>query len=460
MKVCVVGSGYVGLVTAACIADMGHRVVCVDIDAGKVACLSRGEVPIHEPGLHELMATGLADGRLRFSADWQDVPLADSVVFIAVGTPARPDGSADLSQVMAVADELGRRIAGYCVVVVKSTVPVGTGEQVQARIDRGLAVRGARIDYDVASNPEFLKEGAAINDFMRPDRVVIGTGSERARQVMADLYAPFVRNHPRVMFMGVRDAEMTKYASNAMLATKISFINEIAAICEKVGVDVEQVRLGMGADQRIGHHFIYPGCGYGGSCFPKDVRALAFLAQEAGVEPLLLSAVDRRNDVQKHSLFAKLAARWGQDMGGRRVAVWGLSFKPGTDDVREAPALALVQDLCRAGATVCAYDPVAMESARRALPAGLAEEGQLHFAPSQYAALDGADALVLVTEWKAFRRPDFAEVRRRMRGNLVIDGRNQYVIADVLAHGFEYEGIGRKGQDTGGHRAGAGPDGS
>lgn len=443
MNIAVIGTGYVGLVTGACFAEMGHHVTCVDIDAAKVAGLRRGELPIYEPGLQPIVMRSVAEGRLSFTASLADALAPARVVFIAVGTPPGEDGSADLSHVLAVAREIGRHLDGYRVIVTKSTVPVGTAERVRAAIAAELAARGVQIDCDVASNPEFLKEGAAVEDFMKPDRIVIGTDSERAREVMRELYQDFSRNHDRILFMGLRDAEMTKYAGNSMLATKISFMNEIANLCDLLGVDVEKVRLGIGADSRIGYSFIYPGCGYGGSCFPKDVRALIHTAGQHDYRPLLLEAVHQRNEAQKHVLFAKIAARFGSDLSGLTFAVWGLAFKPGTDDLREAPAVVLLHELIGAGARVRAYDPEAMEAARRELPQAWFSDGRLTLVRHQYEALEGADALALVTEWKPFRHPDFTAMKGLLKAPVIFDGRNQYDPQALRRDGFTYIAIGR-----------------
>jgi len=413
MNLTVVGTGYVGLVTGACFAEMGNVVTCVDIDVDKIGSLRAGRVPIYEPGLQPIVLRNADEGRLRFATSLDDSLAAAQVVFIAVGTPPGEDGSADLSHVLGVAREIGARLDHYAVVVTKSTVPVGTADQVRMAIDAELRRRGLQVEFDVVSNPEFLKEGAAVEDFMKPDRIVVGTDSSRAREVMRELYKDFSRNHDRILFMGIRDAEMTKYVSNAMLATKISFMNEVANLCDLVGVDVENVRLGIGADSRIGYAFIYPGCGYGGSCFPKDVRALIHTAAQNGYQPLLLQSVHRRNEQQKQVLFDKIAAHFSGDLEGRSFAVWGLSFKPGTDDLREAPSVVLLEALLAAGATVRAYDPEAMDAARRELPQEWFENGRLVLCRHQYEALDGVDALVLVTEWKPFRHPDF----RAMKAN-------------------------------------------
>ncbi|WP_142804460.1 UDP-glucose/GDP-mannose dehydrogenase family protein [Tepidiphilus sp. J10] len=443
MDLCVIGTGYVGLVTGACFAEMGNEVWCVDVDAAKIEGLKAGKLPIYEPGLEEIVERNHQEGRLRFTTDLGEAMAECDVLFIAVGTPPLEDGSADLQHVLTVARDIGRRLSRYSVIVDKSTVPVGTAERVRRAIQEELDARGVSISFDVVSNPEFLKEGAAVEDFMRPDRIIVGTDSEAARERMAELYAPFNRSHQRVIYMGVRDAEMTKYAANAMLATKISFMNEIAALCERYGVDVENVRLGIGSDHRIGYHFIYPGCGYGGSCFPKDVKALIAMAQAAGVEPEVLTAVEDRNAKQKRVLEEKIVARFGEDLGGRTFGVWGLAFKPGTDDMREAPSIPLVEGLIGRGAKVCAYDPVAMDNARRVFPAQWFDEGRLVFARHQYDALEGADAMVLVTEWKPFRHPDFAAIKRLLKTPVIFDGRNQYDPQQLQRLGIAYVGIGR-----------------
>lgn len=444
MEIAVVGTGYVGLVTGTCFAEMGHTVTCVDIDARKIEGLKKGVLPIYEPGLGEMVERNFKEGRLRFTTSLQDAAQGANVFFIAVGTPPGEDGSADLQYVLAVARELGQYMtADYNVVVDKSTVPVGTADKVHATIQQALDQRGGHISFDVVSNPEFLKEGAAIDDFMRPDRVVIGADTDRAAKVMHDLYAPFMRNHEVILTMGVREAEMTKYTANAMLATKISFMNEIAALCERLDVDVEQVRLGIGSDRRIGYHFIYPGCGYGGSCFPKDVKALLRMAQENGLDAWLLDAVERRNDRQKRRLAEKIFSRFGNDLSGQTFALWGLAFKPGTDDMREAPSLVLIEQLIAAGATVHAHDPVAITTASREMRQDWIDSGRIHFFEHQYDALEGADALVLVTEWKPFRNPDFQRIKQALKQPVIIDGRNQYDPAQMVELGIEYFGIGR-----------------
>lgn len=443
MNLTVIGTGYVGLVTGACFAEMGNNVTCVDVDADKIMRLKEGIIPIYEPGLESLVANNAREGRLHFTTSLAEAMADSNVFFIAVGTPPGADGSADLQHVLAVAREIGENLRDYGVVVDKSTVPVGTADRVRAAIREELSRRNADIPFDVASNPEFLKEGAAVSDFMRPDRIVVGTESDRARELLRELYAPFNRNHERTIFMGVRDAEMTKYAANAMLATKISFINEVANLCDCLGVDVENVRRGIGADSRIGYSFIYPGCGYGGSCFPKDVRALIRMAEDADLDPEVLRAVHARNEAQKHVLFTKVCSRFGDDLSGLTFGLWGLAFKPETDDMREAPSVVLLHELVAAGARIRAYDPVAMATAREILPRDWFETGRLELVEHQYAALDGVDALALVTEWKPFRHPDFAAMKRMMKQPVIFDGRNLYEQPALRDSGFEYFGIGR-----------------
>ena len=443
MKLTVIGAGYVGLVTGACFAEMGNDVTCVDVDQGKVDCLKQGILPIYEPGLDAIVVNNSKADRLRFSTSLVEAMRDTHVFFIAVGTPPGEDGSADLQYVLAVAQEIGRHLNEYAVVVDKSTVPVGTGDKVRSALQSELDRRNVQVKFDVVSNPEFLKEGAAVEDFMRPDRIVVGTDSERARAVMHELYAPFTRNHERTVYMGVREAEMTKYAANAMLATKISFMNEIAGLCERVGVDVESVRLGIGSDSRIGYSFIYPGCGYGGSCFPKDVKALIHTAEKNDFTPKLLLAVEERNEAQKHVLFQKITRHLGADLSGRTIGLWGLAFKPGTDDMREAPSVVLLRALIGAGARVIAHDPVAMPTARNELPATWFASGQLRFVDDQYDALKDVDAMALVTEWKSFRHPDYERMRTLMKNPVIFDGRNQYEPKAMQEAGFEYHGIGR-----------------
>ena len=443
MRVCIFGTGYVGLVTGTCLAEVGHDVVCVDVDAAKVEGLNNGIVPIYEPGLTPMVKANHAAGRLRFTTDAGAGIAHGDVLFIAVGTPPDEDGSADLQYVREVARTIGRHIDRPVVVVDKSTVPVGTADRVRATIDAELAARGADIDFEVVSNPEFLKEGAAVEDCMRPDRIVIGTSSAAALDTLRRLYAPFNRNHERIVAMDVRSAELTKYAANAMLATKISFMNEIANIAEQVGADVEMVRKGIGSDPRIGWHFIYPGAGYGGSCFPKDVQALARTAAQHGVQPRLLEAVEAVNAAQKGHLFELMQRHYdvGEDEGlrGRTIAVWGLAFKPNTDDMREASSRRLLQQLWDAGATVRAFDPEAMAETRRIF----GERDDLVLCDSAAAALEGADALAVVTEWKQFRSPDFARLKEALADAVLFDGRNLYEPAEVEAAGIAYYGIGR-----------------
>ncbi len=443
MNLTVVGTGYVGLVTGTCFAEMGNNVVCVDVDKAKVEGLKLGRLPIYEPGLDPLVLRNAEQGRLRFTTSLAEAMERCEVFFIAVGTPPGEDGSADLKYVQAVAREIGGLLHQYAVIVDKSTVPVGTAELVRKTIQEELDKREVRVDFDVVSNPEFLKEGAAIEDFMKPDRVVIGSDSDKARELMRQLYAPFNRNHERTLFMGVRDAEMTKYAANSMLATKISFINEIANLCEKLGVDVENVRKGIGSDSRIGMSFIYPGCGYGGSCFPKDVQALIRMAENVDFNAGLLKAVELRNDNQKGWIAARVKERFGTDLSGLTFGLWGLSFKPGTDDMREAPSQVLLAELFEAGARVLAYDPVAMETARAELPAAWFESDSLVLTNHQYDALQGVDAMLLVTEWKPFRNPDLEAMKRLMNQQVIIDGRNQYDPKLIRDAGFEYTGVGR-----------------
>jgi len=444
MNLTIIGTGYVGLVTGTCFAEMGNTVTCVDIDEAKVNDLLAGRIPIYEPGLEPLVIDNVASGRLRFTTSLPEAMADSNVYFIAVGTPPDEDGSADLQHVLAVAREIGQNLTEYAVVVDKSTVPVGTADKVREAVDGELKKRGVDIPFDVVSNPEFLKEGAAVEDFMKPDRIVVGADSEQAREMMRRLYATFNRSHDRTLFMGVRDAEMSKYAANAMLATKISFINEVANLCERMGVDVESVRRGIGSDSRIGFSFIYPGCGYGGSCFPKDVKALVRMAELNDFEPKVLRSVEERNEAQKRRLFEKIVDRFGEDLSGTTFGVWGLAFKPETDDMREASSVVLLHALVGAGARVKAYDPVAMEMARGILPSAWFDEGLVVMAGHQYDALDGVDAMVLCTEWKPFRNPDFAAMKRMMKQPVIFDGRNQYEPAMAREAGFEYRGIGRE----------------
>jgi UDPglucose 6-dehydrogenase len=439
MRVTIFGTGYVGLVTGTCLAEVGNDVVCVDVDADKIARLERGEIPIFEPGLEPLVRANHASGHLRFTTDADAAIAHAQIIFIAVGTPPDEDGSADLSHVLTVARTIGRTLARHVVVVDKSTVPVGTADAVRAAIAGELAVRDVSVEFDVVSNPEFLKEGDAVQDCLRPDRIVIGADSARAIESLKTLYAPFNRNHERIVLMDVRSAELTKYAANAMLATKISFMNEIANIAEQVGADVEQVRRGIGSDPRIGYHFIYPGAGYGGSCFPKDVKALEYTARAHGCEPRLLSAVEAVNAAQKRKLFALLERHFEGRLQGRTIALWGLAFKPNTDDMREAPSRTLLEQLWDAGASVRAHDPEAAGETARLY----GKRADLVLCDQQYAALDGADALVIVTEWKAFRSPDFERIKATLKHAVVFDGRNIFEPKAVEAAGLAYYGIGR-----------------
>ncbi|MBW7928592.1 MAG: UDP-glucose/GDP-mannose dehydrogenase family protein [Fimbriimonadaceae bacterium] len=441
MKISIFGTGYVGLVSGACLAEVGHEVVCMDVDDVKIAQLKQGQLPIWEPGLDAIVARNVAEGRLSFTPDVARAVEHADLQFIAVGTPPDEDGAADLQYVLAVAESIGRHMSGYKVVVNKSTVPVGTADKVEARLGEVLAARGVQIPFDVVSNPEFLKEGAAVADFLKPDRIIIGTRSQRARALMQELYEPFNRNHERTQFMEVRSAELTKYAANAMLATKISFINELANLAELLGADIEEVRKGIGADPRIGYHFIYPGCGYGGSCFPKDVQALERTATQIGYEARLLQAVEAINLRQKQTLFKKLAKHFGGSgkLDGKTIAVWGLAFKPNTDDMREAPSRTLMEALWAAGARVRAFDPVSMNEARRIH----GERADLELTADKYAALDGADALVICTEWQQFRAPDLDEMARRMARKTIVDGRNIYAPERLRAAGWTYYSVGR-----------------
>ncbi len=444
MKITIFGTGYVGLVTGTCFAEVGNDVVCVDVDAAKIERLNNGEVPIYEPGLEELVERNRKAGRLRFTTDAKEGVEHGVFQFIAVGTPPDEDGSADLQYVLAVAGTIAEHMNDYKVIVDKSTVPVGTADKVRARVAEGLAARGVSIEYDVVSNPEFLKEGAAVKDFMKPDRIVVGTDNPRTAELLRVLYAPFNRNHDRLIAMDVRSAELTKYAANAMLATKISFMNELANLAERLGADIEHVRIGIGSDPRIGYHFIYPGCGYGGSCFPKDVQALARTAQEVGYDAQLLRAVEAVNNRQKERLFEKIKKHFG-DLQGRTIALWGLAFKPETDDMREAPSRRLMEALWEAGASVQAYDPEAMNEARRIY----GERPDLKLCASPEQALEGADALAIVTEWHVFRSPDYDGIKKRLKQPVIFDGRNLYDPAQLAALGFRYYAIGRPSWEPG-----------
>jgi UDPglucose 6-dehydrogenase len=440
MKITVIGTGYVGLVSGACLAEVGNDVLCLDLDAAKIKILEDGGIPIFEPGLQEMVRRNVAGGRLHFTTDVERAAHFGTIQFIAVGTPPDEDGSADMKYVTAAARNIGRYMTDYKVVVDKSTVPVGTADAVRAAIHEELAKRGVATPFSVVSNPEFLKEGAAIDDFMKPDRIVVGCDNEQAALNMRALYAPFQRNHDRLILMDIRSAELTKYAANAMLATRISFMNELANLAEKLGADIESVRKGIGSDPRIGYDFLYAGAGYGGSCFPKDVKALIKTAAvDAGIDLQVLQAVEVANDAQKHVLGNKVLARFGGDLKGKHFALWGLAFKANTDDMREATSREVIKDLLAAGATVTAYDPQAMAESRHCFP----DEPRLRYAENQTAALDNADALVIVTEWKEFRSPDFDTIKAKLRNPLIFDGRNLYDPKLVRAMGFEYLAIGR-----------------
>jgi UDPglucose 6-dehydrogenase len=438
MKICVIGTGYVGLVAGAGFADMGNDVTCCDIDGEKIAALKRGEVPIYEPGLDKLIAHNVEESRLAFTTDMAAAVAGAEVVVLAVGTPPAPDGSADLRYILQAAETAARALSGWAVLVTKSTVPVGTGDKIEA-----IMRQHARHEFAVAANPEFLKEGDAVNDFMKPDRVIIGTSDPRALATLQALYTPFTRSSDRIMVMDRRSAELAKYAANAMLATRISFMNELAGLCDAVGADIELVRKGLGADARIGSKFLYAGAGFGGSCFPKDLRAVISTAKEAGMGLQVLSAVEAVNQRQKHYLAERLLKHFHGDLAGRKIAVWGLAFKPGTDDVREAPALVLIEDLLAAGACVAASDPVAIPAVRKVLGE------RVEFQASNYQCAEGADALALVTEWHDYRRPNFARLRSIMRTPVVVDGRNVWEPSEVRAAGFTYYGVGRgSGSDS------------
>jgi UDPglucose 6-dehydrogenase len=437
MNIAIVGTGYVGLVTGACFAEMGINVVCVDIDEVKIGKLLHGIMPIYEPRLKEMVLKNNSEGRLKFSTSLKDSIDDAEVIFSAVGTPPDEDGSADLKYVLEVARTIGENIKSYKLVVTKSTVPVGTAHKVKAVIDEELKKRGVDIEYDVASNPEFLKEGAAIKDFLNPDRVVIGVESERAKHLMEKLYRPFLLNGYPLMFMDIPSAEMTKYAANAMLATRISFMNEIAALCETTGANVESVRKGVGSDKRIGDRFLYPGAGYGGSCFPKDVKALIKTGSQHGVNMSVIKAVDEANNFQKSVVFHKINNALGNNLKGKVVALWGLSYKPDTDDMREAPALVIINKLLEAGAVVRVFDPVAMDETRHKIG------DSVIYCADMYDACTGADASALVTEWKQFRMPEWKRVKELMKGNSIIDGRNIYIKEEVVTEGFTYSGIGK-----------------
>lgn len=439
MKITIFGTGYVGLVTGACLADVGHDVLCMDVDQVKIAKLKNGHIPIYEPGLDSIVKHTVEAGRLSFTTDTAQAVQHGVLQFIAVGTPPDEDGSADLQYVTAVARSIGEHMDGYKVVVDKSTVPVGTGDKVKAAVRAELDRRGLELEFDVVSNPEFLKEGAAINDFMKPDRIVVGTDSDKAADMLREVYYPFNRSHDRMIFMDIRSAELTKYAANSMLATKISFMNEIANLAERLGADIEAVRRGIGSDPRIGYHFIYPGCGYGGSCFPKDVQALARTARDCDYDARLLNAVEAVNYAQKHVLYDKISHYFNGNLQGKVVALWGLAFKPNTDDMREASSRTLMEDLWKAGASVQAFDPEAMEETQRLY----AEQSGLSLCGTKEQALKGADVLAICTEWKEFRSPDFGGIASALRESVVFDGRNLYEPDMLARHGLIYYAIGR-----------------
>ena len=439
MNIGVIGSGYVGLVASACFAEMGNTVICVDVDIEKINSLKKGKVPIYEPGLETLVVNNFSKNRLIFTTDIIDALRASEVIFIAVGTPMGDDGSADLKYVLKVAESIGKNMSHHIVVVDKSTVPIGTADKVRATIQNSLDLRKSSLTFDIVSNPEFLKEGAAIKDFMHPDRIVVGSNNESSLKLMRNLYAPFIINSDRFISMDIRSAEMTKYAANAMLATKISFINEISNICERVGADVNEVRKGIGSDSRIGYKFIYPGCGYGGSCFPKDVKALINIAEKNDYTPNLISAVEKVNDDQKKVLFSKIVSQFGNSLNGKRFTVWGLSFKPETDDMRDAPSITLIRSLLESGAEINAYDPQAINEAKLYL-----KDCNVNYFTNKYEALENSDAVILVTEWKEFRSPDFNRIHNLLRGNLFIDGRNQFDKTYMKSQGFNYLQIGVK----------------
>ena len=440
MNITVIGSGYVGLVSSTCFAEMGNKVTCVDIDSVKIEKLNKGILPIFEPGLETMVLKNVKNENLFFTTSLHEALQNSEIAFIAVGTPMGDDGSADLQYVLAVAKSIGKSMQKRLIVVDKSTVPVGTADQVKATIQKELDARGADLEFDVVSNPEFLKEGAAINDFMKPDRVVIGADSEIAIKKMKELYSPFFRSHDRFITMDIRSAELTKYAANAMLATKISFMNEIANICEKVGADANQVRIGIGSDQRIGYSFIYPGAGYGGACFPKDVKALTKIAENNDYTAQLITAVEKVNNAQKLVIAQKIVNRFGEDLTGFSFGIWGLAFKPGTDDMREAPSIYTIKELVKRGAKIKAYDPKAVDQAKEHYLKGIEN---ITYVASKYDVLNDSDALVLLTEWKEFRSPDFGELKNQMKNSIIFDGRNQYLAYDLENKGFEYYRIGK-----------------
>lgn len=439
MRLTIFGSGYVGLVTGACMAEMGNHVVCYDIDEAKIARLKNGDIPIYEPGLDAYIERNVEAGRLEFTTDAKKAVDHGLFQFISVGTPPDEDGSADLKHVLAVARSIGEHMDDYRIIVDKSTVPVGTADKVKAEVQKTLDARGEAFEFDVVSNPEFLKEGAAIGDFMKPDRIIVGTDNPRTTELLRSLYEPFNRNHDRLISMDIRSAELTKYAANAMLATKISFMNEVANLAERFGADIEKVRLGIGSDPRIGYHFIYPGAGYGGSCFPKDVQALAKSAADSGYDAALLKAVEEVNLRQKRRIFEKIQSHYGADLNGKTIALWGLSFKPSTDDMRAAPSRVIMEALWEAGADVRAYDPEAMEEAARIYP----DRDGLKLCESAFDAVKGSDALVIITEWQEFRSPDFVALKNGLADGVIFDGRNLYEPKSVEAQGLQYYAIGR-----------------
>ena len=443
MNIIIIGTGYVGLVTGTCFAEMGNTVTCIDIDEEKIDNLNKGIIPIYEPGLEELIQSNKQADRLSFSISLIDAMKKSNIIIIAVGTPEGPSGEANMEYVYNAAREIGENMDRESVIVDKSTVPVGTAEKVRSIIAEELGSRGTDVPFYVVSNPEFLKAGAAIQDFIRPDRVIIGADSDYALDMMKKLYAPFTMNHDRLIIMGVKEGELTKYAANAMLATKISFINEIAHICDELNIDVESVRKGIGADSRIGYSFIYPGVGYGGSCFPKDVKAIIHTAKEAGVEPLVLDAVEKRNQLQKSRIFNHIVYKHGLDLNGKTFALWGLAFKPGTDDMRQAPSVNIITSVIEAGGRVRAFDPVANEKAKKQFPKEWISDDKLIFMDDIYRTLENTDALILMTEWKMFRNPSLTIMKEKMKNLSIFDGRNQFDPEFMRKHGFEYKGIGR-----------------
>ena len=443
MNITIIGTGYVGLVTGSCFAEMGNNVTCIDIDERKINNLKKGIIPIYEPGLKELVVENIKANRLSFSKSIQKNIKKTNLFFIAVGTPEGVNGEADMSYVYNVAKNIGKYIESKSIIVNKSTVPVGTASEVELIIKNELVKRKIDISFYVASNPEFLKEGDAIRDFMRPDRVVLGTNDDYPLEVLKKLYSPFTMNHNRLISMGIKEAELTKYAANSMLATKISFINEISNICDKLGIDIESIRQGIGADSRIGYSFIYPGAGYGGSCFPKDIKAIIHTANKAGVDPIVLNSIEKRNEIQKHQLFKYIIDRYGKDLSGLTFTIWGLSFKPGTDDMREAPSIILIKNLIESGAIIKAYDPAANREALKYFSKNLINNKKLIIFDEHYKALDGSDGLVLMTEWKMFRNPKFSKMKKLMNKLCIFDGRNQYDPHFIKSKGFEYKGIGR-----------------